>query len=338
MRLLIRLCGDQWKASSRVRGFWIAEELCTLGHLVTLRIAAGKASNLAFAREISAHDTVVFQKTYSRYDLWLAALARRLGKRVLFDIDDAPSRSLSDSTMARAAKMMRRADAVMTGSSALAEVAREAGAREAQIVPSGVRLANYPQIAPRSGGNSVCLGWLGNGAHYADDLVDVLRGPLDALARRHPLRLRLVGACGVRKLYDAFARIDGLATDLIDQVDWTSPEAVTAAIAPFDIGLYPLKPGPFNDFKCGFKALEYMASGLPVVASGIGANAEIVEEGVTGYLADDAERWTKALEALVTDADLRARMGAAGRARVQAKFTTERIALQVARIAGEKAG
>jgi glycosyltransferase involved in cell wall biosynthesis len=314
----------------------MAGELRALGHSVTLCVAAGKAAYLAFAKHICAHDVVIFQKTYSRYDLWLAALARRLGKRVLFDIDDAPSRSGSESTMARAAMMMRGADAVMLGSSALAELARESGARAVHLVPSGVRLANYRQIAPRGGAHPVCLGWLGNGAHYADDLIDVLRDPLAALAQRLPLRLRIVGACGVQRLHDTFGGIAGLPAEFLDQVDWSTPAAVAAAIAPFDIGLYPLKPGPFNDFKCGFKALEYMASGLPVVASSIAVNAEVVEAGVTGYLVENAEGWTRALETLATDPDLRAKMGAAGRARVEAEFTTERIAMQVARIAEEK--
>lgn len=337
MKLLFHLCGDRSKASSRVRGYWIAEELRTLGHSVALHVAAGKPAYLDFARNIPFYDTVIFQKTYSRYDLWLVALARWLGKRVLFDLDDAPSRSLSVSTMARASFMMRRADAVMAGSSALAKLASESGAREVHIVPSGVRLADYRQIVPRNDSGQVCLGWLGNGAHYADDLIGVLRDPITTVARRHPLRLRIVGACGVKRLYDTFGKIEGLTTEFIDQVDWANPAEVVKSIAPFDIGLYPLCPGPFNDFKCGFKALEYMASGLPVVASSIAVNAEIVEEGITGYLADDAERWTRSLGALITDCDQRARMGSAGRARVEAEFTTKRIALQVSRIVEGKA-
>lgn len=332
MRLLFHLCGNRGKASSRVRGYWIAEELEALGHETTLRVTSGKAGYLAFARAIPAHDAVIFQKTYSRYDLWLAALARRLGKRVLFDIDDAPSRSLSGPTMARAARMMRSADAVMAGSGALAELAREAGARAVHLVPSGVRLANYRRIAPRTAPDRVCLGWLGNGAHYADDLIGVLREPLAALAQRRPLRLRLVGACGEDRLHDAFGGIPGLTAELIDQVDWARPAAVAEAIAPFDIGLYPLKPGPFNDFKCGFKALEYMASGLPVVASRVAVNAEIVETGETGLLADGPDEWEAALETLCRDDALRARMGAAGYDRVVARFSTERIARQVAQI------
>jgi glycosyltransferase involved in cell wall biosynthesis len=316
-----------------VRGYWIAEELKSLGHSVSLRVTAGKAAYLAFASEIRKHDAVIFQKTYSRYDLWLVTLARLLGKRVLFDIDDAPSRSLSSATMARAAQMMCEADAVMAGSSALAELASDAGAREVHVVPSGVRLADYRQIAPRNRSEPVCLGWLGNGAHYADDLIGVLLNPVTALAQRQPVRFRIVGACGDRRLYDAFAKIEGLTTEFIDPVDWASPVAVMQAIAPFDIGLYPLNPGPFNDFKCGFKALEYMACGLPVVASSVAVNAEIVEEGITGYLANDADSWTRSLEALVNAPGLRARMGSAGRARVEANFATKRIAGMIAAIA-----
>ncbi|UWQ39578.1 glycosyltransferase (plasmid) [Leisingera aquaemixtae] len=98
---------------------------------------------------------------------------------------------------------------------------------------------------------------------------------------------------------------------------------------PFDIGLYPLSQDPFNAYKCAFKALEYMASGLPVVASGVGANAETVLDAETGFLCRSEEDWVRAIETLAGDADLRARFGQAGRARAEQHYDVARLAARL---------
>lgn len=90
-----------------------------------------------------------------------------------------------------------------------------------------------------------------------------------------------------------------------------------------DIGLMPLHDTPRARGKCAFKALQYMAVGTPVVLSPVGMNAEVVEDGVTGCLADSTEEWRAKLERLIADPDLRERMGRAARARVQARYSHE---------------
>ena len=114
--------------------------------------------------------------------------------------------------------------------------------------------------------------------------------------------------------------------EVIDGVDWSSPAAISDAVAPFDIGLYPLFAGPFNDYKCGFKALEYMATGIPVLASDAANHAEIVEEGVSGHLLRSPDDWVRALSDLAGNTAKRRAMGAAGRKIVEDRFDTRRIA------------
>ncbi len=82
----------------------------------------------------------------------------------------------------------------------------------------------------------------------------------------------------------------------------------------------PLPDEPWARGKCGFKLIQYMACGLPVVASPVGINTEIVDDGLNGYLASTTEEWVSAIQRLCLDAELRQRMGAAGRKRVEEKY------------------
>jgi glycosyltransferase involved in cell wall biosynthesis len=84
--------------------------------------------------------------------------------------------------------------------------------------------------------------------------------------------------------------------------------------------------------KCGFKILQYMAAGLPVIASPVGANAELVREGITGFLPKSPDDWPAAIAALAKDPALRARMGTAARELAATHYTLERAADEWTRI------
>ena len=90
-----------------------------------------------------------------------------------------------------------------------------------------------------------------------------------------------------------------------------------------DIGLMPLHDTPRARGKCAFKALQYMAVGTPVVLSPVGMNAEVVEDGVSGFLADNPEEWKEALGRLIADSALRERIGRVARERVRMHYSHE---------------
>jgi glycosyltransferase involved in cell wall biosynthesis len=92
-------------------------------------------------------------------------------------------------------------------------------------------------------------------------------------------------------------------------------------IARMDIGIMPLLDSPWERGKCGYKIIQYMACGLPVVASPVGANVDIVRDGENGLLAADDAAWRHALERLIANPALRARMGRAGRALVETEYS-----------------
>ena len=111
-----------------------------------------------------------------------------------------------------------------------------------------------------------------------------------------------------------------------------SLQTEAAELARCDVGIMPLPDAPWERGKCGYKLIQYMASGLPVVASPIGANREIVIPGETGFLAAGSEEWAEGLSRLFDDPGLRARMGAAGRAGAERLYSVGATAPRLAQL------
>jgi glycosyltransferase involved in cell wall biosynthesis len=88
----------------------------------------------------------------------------------------------------------------------------------------------------------------------------------------------------------------------------------------FDVGIMPLEDGPFERGKCGYKLVQYMAGGIPVIASPVGMNRQIVEPGINGYLAISTDEWLTALRTLIRDEQLRSRLGKAGRKKAEEMY------------------
>jgi len=258
-------------------------------------------------------------------------VARFLGKRTVFDMDDAYSSVKSPTTLFNIQRIMKKASAVTVGSRNLLEFAKQYQVNSI-FLPTSIKLENYDLPAVQSQKGKACLGWIGNGAHYYKDLIKILKEPLTEIASRHKIRLKLVGACGQKELYQEFSNIPGLDTIFIDEIDWADPSEVSAAMLDFDIGLYPVQATDFNSYKCGFKALEYMAMGIPVVASPVGANAYVVEHGKDGYHADGIDAWIDALTVLISDNAMRKEMGQAGRHKVETHYNIRESARKLTEI------
>ncbi len=107
-----------------------------------------------------------------------------------------------------------------------------------------------------------------------------------------------------------------------DFVPWR-PDAEIAHFQALDVGLYPLDDTPWSRGKCGFKALQYLACGVPCVASPVGVLCDIVRPEETGLHADGPSAWVEACARLLTDPEARARMGRAGRALVKAEYSVD---------------
>ncbi len=317
--VLISTCGDDTKASSRVRAYWVAEELEKLGCRCTLLRGESRMDLLKLASQIPFHKAIVFQKTYSRWHRKLQGFAKLLGKKTFLDLDDAPSRTNNPETLRNIESMFQAATGVFVGSSHLLDYATQFNSNT-QLIPSSIKLANYQTNSGTESSHSICLGWIGNGAHYQDDLIQIMKPVLTELARNYEIRFKIVGACEVQRFYNEFGSVDRLEIDFIDQIQWNEPSHVAQSISDFDIGLYPLLPNEFNKFKCGFKALEYMVSGIPVVSSDEAVNADIIVHDQNGLIANLKVDWVKSLKRLIESPAERKRLAKAGRQTVQSEF------------------
>lgn len=215
--------------------------------------------------------------------------------------------------------LMKGAALVMVGNPYLAEFAQRAGARHVEIIPTVIDLARYPlEECERPKTQALpCVGWIGQ------------RSTASFLAPYASLFERLSGEGGAR-----FSAIGIDAQNLglpMDSIPWFEQTEV-ASIASFDIGIMPLMDESFERGKCGYKLIQYMACGLPVVASPVGVNKDIVEHGINGFLAETPEQWEQALRTLLVDPGLRQRMGQAGRRKIEQQYSIQVTGPRVAQL------
>ncbi|KKT72855.1 MAG: Glycosyltransferase [Microgenomates group bacterium GW2011_GWA2_44_7] len=112
--------------------------------------------------------------------------------------------------------------------------------------------------------------------------------------------------------------IDGLST--IISKPWSMEEEIED-LKTFDIGIMPMPDNEWTRGKCGFKAILYMNMGIPCVCSPVGVNREIITDGVNGFLAGTDEEWIEKLSLLIENAELRKKLGMAGRKTVEEKYS-----------------
>jgi|Tabmets5t2r1_1033131.scaffolds.fasta_scaffold00014_6 hypothetical protein len=291
----------------------------------TLLAARSRLARLLEAR--ADWDVALVQR---QVDLMPSLRLERLaaeGKRVVLDVDDAiwhdGSAAAGGHPLARlkgtARKvrwLARRAQKVIAGNELLAEWL-SAYSPHVVVIPSLVD----PRLIParvHSPGGRVVLGWLGSPSTARS--LTAVAGALTRTAGilRTPTELRVVGGPA--------PRVSGID---VRQQPW-SPQSERAFLDEVDIGLMPLPDNEWTRGKCAYKALQYMAAGVPVVADDVGVSARVIGHGQGGLIARGVDEWTEHLVALATNPALRARLGGAGRQRVEQDFSVEAWAPELA--------
>lgn len=280
-----------------------------------LALARYSRRGVDLVRELRRHQVAWIEGELFPY---LPAYAERwLGLPYVVDYDDAVFHKYDTSPLIGAAlggkidQVMRAAAIVTAGSPYVAEHARRAGAGRVEIVPTVVDVARYPASAAPAG-PELRVGWIGT-PHTAKYLQG-LAAPLARAAHEVPLRLVVVGA-------------DIAMPEVPAECHPWSEATEAALIAGFDVGVMPLPDEPWERGKSGYKLIQCMAVGRPVIASPVGVNGEVVE-GV-GRLAGTEQAWVDALVELGRAPELRARLGAAGRKRVEERYCVDVVAPRI---------
>jgi glycosyltransferase involved in cell wall biosynthesis len=231
---------------------------------------------------------------------------------------------------------MAQSALVIGGNQYLAQRARQAGAPQVAVLPTVLDIdryccKEYPVFkSPGDNGSQAaaelpCIVWIGSPSTAA--YLENLKPVLTRVAQQHRFRLRIIGGLPLT--------ITGVPVDCLAWSEATEAQWLRSA----DIGIMPLTDTQWERGKCGYKLIQYMASGLPVVASAVGANQDIVLDDVNGYLASTPEQWSEALGRLLASPALRARLGLAGRQRVEARYCVQQVWPTLASLlqrAGEK--
>lgn len=283
------------------------------------RVAAGlfKASLLRLKDVLSAQraDVVLVQREAMIFGPaiveWLSTKVRK--RPLVLDLDDATYVPYTSPTYGAIGKklkwfsktddLIRWASLVVCGNRAIHEYVTGKGTA-ATIIPTVVDTDLF-RPAPAMGKHRLVIGWVGT--HSTFPYLESLFPVLQQLAAEFDFVVRIVGS-GKRVVDIPGVQVENLEWQLTREVEH---------FQSFDIGLYPIVPGLYAEQweagKSGFKAIQYMAVGVPYVATPVGAVSEIGEVGVTHFAANTQDQWLSALRQLLSDSEVRERMGRAGR-------------------------
>ena len=256
---------------------------------------------------------------------WLLALRRPL----VFDFDDAiyltdtsPANAWSRGlkSAAKVEMLCRVARHVTVGNEFLARYAKDR-ARQVTVIPSTIDTDLY-QVQPRALNRVPVIGWTGSvtTVPYLMALAPALR----RLREKREFELRVIGAK---------ADMEGLTVRCLPWRAETEPDDLRT----LDVGLMPLPDAEWARGKCGMKALQYMALGIPPVVSPVGVNTTIVRDGVNGFYARAEEEWIDRIALLLEDGPLRGSLGQEARRTVEESYSARTHAPRLARILTEAA-
>lgn len=255
-------------------------------------------------------------------------LVRARAKRIVYDLEDNVLNGSAGARVNPLAALLKgtgkirylinHADHVIASSPTLAESCAALNGRgRATYVSSSVDTDRFVPAKPR-GGDRVTIGW--TGTFSSRPYLDLLAPVFQRLAERVPFRLKVIGNFAYE--------LPGVEMDV---VTWTKEREVEDLQA-FDIGVYPLPVDDWVSGKSGLKAIQYMAFGIPPVATNVGTTPLLIRDGENGLLVRTEDQWVDALERLIRDPTLRARLGAAARADAVERYSVAAIAADYRRV------
>ncbi|TEB06588.1 Glycosyl transferases group 1 [Pelotomaculum schinkii] len=272
------------------------------------------------------YDVIIIQRlvlphVYPFPEILICMVGKMIGKRIIFDFDDAifttyahrdktPAERFSDAN--RLARVLARCDTVIAGNAYLASYA---GAYNANVViiPTTIDMNRYPakKYEDKNAGAPYIIGWIGTPSSLP--YLNILKPVFQELAQKHNILIRIIGGLSYQ--------CPGVH---VEQLPWSLQDEVSH-ILTFDIGVMPLPGDEYDQGKCGLKLLQYMAAGIPAVASPVGVNKDIIKDWLNGCLACSIEEWVVKISSLLQSTQLRMELGRRGRETVERKYSIQAV-------------
>jgi glycosyltransferase involved in cell wall biosynthesis len=263
-------------------------------------------------------DLVWIQRNILPAAEWLIKLVR---KPMILDIDDAVWLGGAFAA-SRYRFLARRVDEIIVGNQSLHAWFTHYN-QHISTIPTSVDVTRFSQSSNRNTG-TFRIGWLGTWGNleYVKDIAGPLRTFLES---ERGVELVIISD----KLPNSL--LENIPQRKVKFVQWT--ENIEFRIADeFDIGIMPLPDSEWTRGKCAFKLLQYLAAGIPAVASPVGLNAEVLKASGGGIAAVDADQWYSAFSALREHEELRRAYGCKGRTFIEQHYSAQRIAGVVAKV------
>lgn len=319
MKVLFLTIGVRKTPSTRFRVKQYLDALSKDGFEVSqISVPHAFLKRVMILQHLYRNDVVVIQKKlFSSYEL---RVMRSINPKLIYDFDDNvmaehPMHEINACLQRKLLKNEKRFIAtlrsvryVIAGNGYLKGLA-EPYNPAITVLPTPIDIQKFAPCRPKSRGEIV-IGWIGTRSNlfYLNEIEEVLKQVISKYAN---VRFKVV--C------DQEFKAEGIDT-IYKQ--W-SPETEVPDLQDFDIGIMPLTDDPWSQGKCGFKLLQYMSVGIPVVASPIGVNRDIITHGVNGFLAKTHDEWVRCLANLIEEEDLRQRLGIAGRKTVEEHYSVQ---------------
>ncbi|MBC7899633.1 MAG: glycosyltransferase family 4 protein [Saprospiraceae bacterium] len=257
----------------------------------------------------------VFREAALLGPAWFERKVAATGVPMVFDFDDAvfvAYKSPSNGYLSylkfpgKTATTLKLSAHVIAGNPYLAEYSGQFN-DNVTIIPTTIDTDKYTVADNGAEPEILTIGW--SGSYSTVQHLDTIRDVLQELAATEKFRLRVIGTSA----YD----LPGVE---VEAIEWTSAKEIEDLEA-FDIGVMPLPDDQWSKGKCGLKALQYMALGVPTICSPVGVNSDIIQDGVNGFLADGKQEWIRKIKELLHSKELRRSVGLAGRKTVEEKYS-----------------
>jgi len=279
-------------------------------------VTRGLGRRLSLVRRVKDYDLVyILREAALLGPPVFERLIAQSGVPMVFDFDDAifvsyrsPSNGyLSYLKFASKTKTICRiASHVMVGNPYLADYALQVN-DHVTVIPTTIDTEKY-RVPERKGKTGPpVIGW--TGSHSTVQHLDTMRGALKKLAEKESFVLRVIGT----PTYEC-------PPVNVEAMPWRA-DTELEDLSEIDIGMMPLPDDRWSKGKCGLKALQFMALGIPTICSPVGVNTDIIQDDQNGFIAGTEDEWVDRLSRLLRSAELRQRLGQAGRATVEEKYS-----------------
>jgi glycosyltransferase involved in cell wall biosynthesis len=259
--------------------------------------------NSVFEQLISKYNKTIFDFDDALFNMNVYDDKKGLIKKIIHKIKSLINGS--DPT----ARMVKNAKYVIIGNQYLFDYAKKYNSN-CVIIPTPLDLDRYElkNNYIKASDEPIIICWIGNPSNIWH--LNCVKNVLVELSKKYNIILRVISSQEYK--------VQNLN---VENIMWNEEKEVDF-LRTSDIGIMPLYVNEYTKGKCGFKALQYMAVGLPVVATGVGINNEIVTNDYNGYIANNEKEWYTYLEKLILDSELRRKLGLNGHKYVQ-KYSVE---------------